>query len=97
MKVYSNGVEWVVAESPEDAIKVWEETIGEKYDADEYDPFEEKPDGKVLKIGTEDIDDDFLPKDAMIRQVSDYVWEVTATMREWVDANGRGYLCTSEW
>ena len=51
MRVYRNEVvDWVVAESPEDASKAWEETCGDTYSVEDNGEWEAEPDDKLLKV-----------------------------------------------
>jgi hypothetical protein len=82
LHVYANEVvEWMVAESPDDAIKVWEETTGMNYADEDGGTFEQEPDDKVIWIGFEENDEETERK----------------TCREWANEKGRCYLCSSEY
>lgn len=104
LHVFCNDViEWVVAYDREDAIKVWEETTGEKRsdyvsDNDEGMLFEPCSDDGMLRICYEDeLKSDHMPADAQIEDRGDGYQHIKATMRAWADANGRGFLCTTEY
>lgn len=53
LRVYTNDVDWVVAQSEQDAWDVWEKTIGcSRTDFD--DEFAPEPDDKVLTVWNDD-------------------------------------------
>jgi hypothetical protein len=100
LHVFANDVtEWVVAYSPEDAVKVWEETVGETYILDEYGGvFEQEPDDKELTIDEEEtIKEKAAPVGGVLVESREYSKVYRATMRAWADARGRSFLCSTEY
>ena len=79
LHVYKNECEWIIAESPKDAKKVWEETCGDFYQ-DDWDKFIRVPDSEPLFV-TDEYGEN----------------KVFHTCLEWVELEGRSYLCTTEW
>lgn len=93
LHVFANTVtEWIVAVDPADAVKVWEETVGEGYDH-EYGEFEQVADDKELTIHDEDESYGVPTGGVLVAPPSTY----RATMRAWADLCGRGYLCSTEY
>ena len=74
-------VDTVVASSPEDAKKVWCETIGEELEDYDWEP-EQIPDDKELKIADGCVYDNSIE------------W-TTKTAGEWAK-DGRRFLCSTE-
>ena len=103
MDIFTDGTDTVIAESKEDAVKVWEETTGEKrsdYYDDELAEWELVSPEKELTIVYEDDPKrypDKLPKNAKVHQKEPYLWAVTAKGSEWIEESGRGFLCSTEW
>lgn len=85
MHVFTNGTDMVVAEDTDDAWAVWCAYLGgeRREDYEGAWNWEQVEEGKLIKIGVEQNDGDVV------------VTEQTA--REWVAADGRGFLCSSEW
>ena len=51
MRVYRNDVvDWVIAESEEDAAKVWEESCGDDYSVDDLGKWEVAEDDEVITL-----------------------------------------------
>ena len=93
LHVYANGVtEWIIAFSPEDAIRVWEETVGETYDLENYGEFCKEDDRKKITFFNEDENME-IPKNA--EKISDMCYK--ATCREWADVLGRSFFCSTEY
>jgi len=74
--------DWVIAESPEDATKVWEESCGDDYSEDDHGAWVVEPDDAVITMA-DDWDDTKTTK-------------TTKTCAEWA-AEGRGFLCSTEY
>jgi hypothetical protein len=101
LQVYYNGSDWVIAESPEDAVKVWEETTG-----DTWQPYAE--DGETFDLDNkstwgvnfEDEGDakNYAPSGSKIvhEKPNDY-FRVEATQQQWIDKQGRSWFCTENW
>ena len=85
MHVFKNEItEWVIAESPEDAVAVFLEHVGgTREDHEDYDfDFVQCPDGEPLTIRTDDG-----PAGTERR---------TQTCAEWAAEEGRGFLASTE-
>jgi hypothetical protein len=100
LHVYSDGVDTVVAFSEADAIKVWEEWAGDKWD-DSYNPFERCPDWEKQGIECEIENLDIAMRDAPIFSRASVTKQgngcVTAYNKLWAIEHGRGFLCSTEW
>jgi len=95
LKCYKNAdflifvINWVIAESKEDAWNIWFETYGEKkedYIEDYMNPsyWEELPLSTTLNI---EISNDFGLDSG----------KYTKTIEEWIKIYGRGLLCSTEY
>ena len=101
LEVYYNGSDWVIAESPDDAVKVWEETTGDIWQpyADDGETFD--LDNKLTwGVNFEDEEDakNYAPNGAKIvhEKPNDY-FRVEATQQQWIDKQGRSWFCTENW
>ena len=99
LHVFSNDVtDWVIAYSPEDAVKVWEETTGETYDRLEgWGDFEQEADDKVSTMFETDTDNLPIPDKAIYVEEGEYSRTVKATNRAWADCRGRCFLGSTEY
>jgi hypothetical protein len=101
LHVYANEVtDWVIAESPKDAIKVWEEFTGEKYIIDEYGGkfIREKDNEKLTFIEEETCLPQPCPAGGIIISTEEFQQtSVKATCRAWADARGRCFLGSTEY
>lgn len=85
LHAYKGEVDWVVAESPEEAAILAQELYGPSSDPEGHDTpghWTQVADDKPLAIL--DTEDPKGPK-------------TTKTCAEWIASNGRGLLCTTEW
>jgi len=100
LKCFENGADTVIAESVEDAWKVWCETTGE--DREDYEDMEWliKPDDRLITIRYEErvYSDlfDRLPEGGVAKE-HEGIEIVTATYGAWANLKGRGWLCSTEW
>ena len=85
LNMYENECETVIAYDPQDAVKVWEETVGQTYPVPD-DEFQLVPDETEVTIVITDTDDKF-----------PIAGEFTKTAREWVDEVGRCYFSSTEY
>jgi hypothetical protein len=98
LSVYSNGVDFYIAFSPEDAEKVYQETVGEpsfeEGDTPEWKVFT----GAYLTYESWDKDEAiaYAPEGAEISEVGDSV-KAKATTADWINKLGRGYFRSNEW
>ena len=101
LKAYTdvNDVDTIVAYSPEDAYKVWEEHVGSgyKYEVGKDAEWCELPTGQLLTITFEDVADEVIPEGATVEPYGEYGKRVTATVTEWIKAQWRCFLCSTEW
>jgi len=97
LKIYYNdAVDWVVAESPEDATKVWEEHLGE--DAADYDLEWLEETREAFSIGFDNCCcPNPLPENGIAEPINSRRIEVIASPAAWIKQNGRGFLCSTEW
>lgn len=79
LSIYENDCDTVIAYSPEDAMAVWEDHIGDSYTADEY--------GTV---------DDWTPRKGESLRIHFDGDIQTRTHAEWIDKEGRSFLCSTE-
>lgn len=99
LKVYHNGCDWVVAESPEDADKVIGEYTGGDY-GDDPDEWEELDPSHVLNIYQSDLPNRgyYTSKNFDISQDGELgMFVISGTCQQWVDTEGRGFLCSTEY
>lgn len=100
LHVFSNEVpDWVIAYDPEDAIKVWEETIGQKYDLEEYggEFVQDADDFEFTLFEEEQTNPEPIPPNATLIEKEEYSYKYRATCREWADARGRCFLGSAEY
>lgn len=106
LKLWDNGNDVVVAESAEDAAKVWEETTGQSWEdylreEDESATWVEyKLQKMILWLEDEDDAKEMAPEGAEITPPSETNkawWTVTATPQQWIDKLGRGFVGSDEW
>lgn len=83
MKVFTNGIDTVAAESIDDVPGAWASTNGVDFDdeGNDLDDWDHVPDDTLITIhnvhGNNEVE--------------------TRTAREWADKDGRGLLCSTEW
>lgn len=100
LHVFANDViETIIAYDPDDAIKVWEETIGEKYILDDCGgPFSQLPDDADYTLTEEEtINPDPIPVGAVLVSQEPFQHTYRAKCRAWADALGRCYLGSTEY
>jgi len=100
LHVFSNDTtDWVVAQNPEDAARVWEETVGEPYIGNDYGgDFIQLPDEDEFTLYEEEtIDQPAIPEGAVLIERGQYSFKYRATHRAWADARGRCFLGSSEY
>ena len=98
MNCYTNGVDVVIAENPEDARKVIQEVYVEDFNNDEdedLEVFTQLDDEKVFTLLTE-LDDDCIPVGAKGEVLRNKAVTWSATYAQWATI-GRGFLGTSEY
>lgn len=105
LEIYCNGNDWVVAESSEDANKVYCDWSGQSFD-DQDD--QEVGDWEPISLNGDDlftIIHDCLPNELNLEDLPEGATavkaqrgtEVTATVSAWIFHNGRGFLCSLDW
>lgn len=100
LHVFENEVpESIIAYDAQDAIKVWEETIGEAYDVKHGGgEFEQVPDDVQYTLYEEEIvNPEPIPEGAVLVSSSEYSSTYRATCRAWANARGRCYLGSAEY
>jgi hypothetical protein len=100
LHVFANEVtEWVIAYSPQDAVKVWEETTGDTYFPDDSGgAFVQEPDDNELTVDEEEtIQPRPVPVGGALVEGREHSKVYRATMRAWADARGRCFLCSTEY
>lgn len=100
LHVFQNEVpESIIAYDAQDAIKVWEETVGEAYDIEDGGgEFEQVSDDKEYTLYEEVcMDVQPVPEGAVLVSSSEYHYTYRATCRAWANARGRCYLGSAEY
>ena len=100
LHVFENDVpESIIAYDAEDAIRVWEETIRQKYNIEEDgDEFEQVPDDREYTLYEEEtINPEPIPEGAVLVSSSEFSYTYKATCRAWANARGRCYLGSAEY
>jgi hypothetical protein len=100
LHVFSGDVpDWVVAHSPEDAVKVMEETVGDKYDVAESGVFTEIPDDHMFALFEDKglPDADKAPENVQVISEDENSFTRRATCRAWADCRGRCFLGSAEY
>lgn len=99
LHIFTDGETSVIAYDPNDAIKVWEEWAGDKWDTT-YDPLDQQvKDNVIYKISCEPGDfDDFKKHRPLFSWIGEgeYFPFVAAPAWLWCLYNGRGFLCSTE-
>ena len=96
--LYTNETDTVVAESPEDASKVWSDYTGEECDSEEY-PWSLIPDEENDSIlFEEEVNPEYIPDGAKVEKI-DGVTRITATAGSWAKSRFSydGFLCSTEY
>jgi hypothetical protein len=102
MKVYANEYEWFVADNPDDLKKIYEDHYGatvEEMDCDLTDFVEVDPEFELsIRIETDDFDEKQYPESFTIdkNKYPGYWVLVTGKIKDWIIANGKGFLCSTE-
>lgn len=97
LHVYSNDFDWVVAESEEDAVKVWEETMGDIYDESNGEFVLESDDDLFTLSGPQLRNPLPLPEGAeVIENLEDFI-SVRAKFGAFAKAYGRCFLGSTEY
>ncbi len=100
LHVFANDVvESVIAYDPADAVKVWEETVGEVYFPEDCGgPFEQLPDDAEYTLTEEEtVNPDPVPVSAVLVSRDQYQYTYRATCRAWADTLGRCYFGSTEY
>lgn len=84
LHVYFNEVEWVIAESEDEASKIWFEFTGESP--------EDYPDDELV---WDRWDDD--RELSIYDETLDKPTTLVKTCKEWIELKGRGFLCSTEY
>ena len=101
LQVWYNGSDWVIAESMEDAAKVWEETVGESWQqyADDGETWElnNRTWWPVNFDSKEDADKYAPEKSKIVHEHNNDYFRVEATQEEWIKKQGRSWFCSENW
>ena len=93
----NSAIDTVVAYNKKDAIKVWEETTGEKY-FDLDDGFCKISDDMYFTLYQEELKEGFLePKNSEIVKEEEYYRETKAQIKDWIELCGRCFLGSTEY
>lgn len=102
LHVFCNDVtDWVIAYNEADAIKVWEESYGEKWS--DYAPVNEdlwtqEPDDQLFTLYEEELNHPQPQPDGGIVIESGEYWQKTrAPLKAWIKARGRCFLGSTEY
>ena len=94
LRMFHNGIDWVIAYSLEDVKKIINEQYGPLNDDEvEGDGWREMKPHETFTMMLESVDDfnaDYVPSSAQ-RIIS-----ARASVREWIENNGRGWLASTE-
>lgn len=101
LQVFSNESEAVIAYSIDDAIKVWEETVREKWtdhnDDGDIEWFPCNQSRWRLRFETFEDMEEYLPYGELIIECyQDGIYIIDATQEQWIDSFGRGYFWCDE-
>ncbi len=104
MNMYTNGAEWIIAESPIDAIDVWNCHIGDNYIDDLFGDIDDwviVPDNEQLSFWTDgdELFDNFSEFDEIVEihnKPHDNTITFIAPAHIWVQVFGRSYFLTTE-
>jgi hypothetical protein len=97
LKAYTNGVETVIAKSPEDATECLKEHIGyADEDMEAMNSWEEIEDSKYLEIRQDELNW-YLDKQDVVVLPKNYQVSIRARISEWIASCGRTVLCSTEW
>ena len=99
LHVYTDGTDFVIAESPEDAVKAWEEWCSDTRDPEDYDPFHQLDDDYIFRLSVEyedfNLSDPTYPQSSNIEQ-KDGFFAIAAPCRDWCAVNARGFFASTE-
>lgn len=91
--LYTDGEEWIIAKSHEDAKRIW----GDLYSIDDsahMHAFREMEDDEIL-IFLDSDESETYPEGASINKVGQHAVEVKATAKQWVDHHAKEmHLCS---
>lgn len=92
LHVFTNCEDKYIAESPEEAKAMWKElNKGEMVEDYEDDDWYQCKDDEYLNIVFEDEEE---PKPPQAMELREHPGTWRATMRQWADFNGKGFLCS---
>lgn len=99
LHIFTDNVDFYIAESAEDAVAAWEEFSAEKRDPDEYDLFHQLDDEYIFKLNVEyedfNMNDPSYPQSAVIEEKGGF-YTVGASCRDWCATTGRGLLASMD-
>ena len=101
MKLFTDGADTYVAETVEEVLKDWRETIGDDYVGDGYG---EKSDWHIIEddkpvriFFDKGHEPPIIPEGASMDEDGEFVVTIKATAVAWAKAFPRGFLCSSEY
>jgi len=105
LNMYYNGSETVIAESIEDAEKVWEESTGQNWeefmgesDLDDEWELVHKENWTVTFEDAEDANEFTKSGILKLQENSEFgSWYVKGSEEDWIKVHGRGFFCTENW
>jgi hypothetical protein len=100
MKAFTDGYDTYIGEDLADALKAREEHLGPPHDDVELDGWCELEPDLQKRIWYELLNPDdklSVPAGADIEPRDESSVVVTASVREWIEHNGRGFLCSTEY
>jgi hypothetical protein len=99
---YDGDSDWVIAESPEEALNVWREATDISKEDSKDIIFVQEPDEKKMPVAFED---DMDLKDMTDDEANEWLdqdknngWKrLTKTCKEWTESFGKGFFCSKEY
>lgn len=104
LNMYYNGSETVIAESVEDAAKVWFESTGDDwYTVSKQDDLDDwtlvhKENWTVTFEDSKDANKFTNSGILKLKEESEFgYWKVSGSEEDWIEVHGRGFFCTENW
>ena len=101
LQVWYNGSDWVIAESTEDAAKVWEEFTGDVWQdyADDGETFElDNRESWGVNFDDESDAKEHLSNGGSIIHANDGdYFRVEASQEQWIEKQGRSWFCSENY
>lgn len=100
LNIYFDGNDWVIAESPADAVLAWEENgLNANYSETDgtAESWEQVQDDELTIVYEDDPNEILGVPDRASVEFDDGLWKVTASVKGWIEHQGRGFLCSLDW